>query len=124
MKTLTLGLFFAGLSQVAPAAPLDILDQHGCDTKLEQLARDYLQANAVLVSIYEDQSPSGRRLDASTLKLCSSHDLDPGSWNLRRETGFCNEQGDRVEFYTYGNLWCDDEVVLGIKTMSLASATP
>jgi hypothetical protein len=122
MKSLAFSLVLAISSPAALSAPLETLQKHGCHTKLEQLARDYLEANSVLVSIYEDQSPSGSRLDPTLLKLCSSQDLDPGSWNLRRVTGFCSEQGDRVELYTYGNLWCDDEEVLGIKSISLAPA--
>lgn len=111
-----------GLQSVAHATPIDLLKENGCDQTLEALAKKYLKDNAILVSIYEDQSKTNRSLDIDALVLCASTDLDPGSWNLRRETAFCNKAADKVTLFTYGNLYCDDEQVLGVKSISLPKA--
>ena len=103
----------------AMAAPLEILKAEGCDKSLQTMAQTYLANNAVLLSIYEDQSHSDRNIDLASLELCKSTDLDPGSFHLRRETTFCNKAGDSLTLYTYGNFFCSDETVLGIKSLKL-----
>lgn len=112
-----------GLSLSMPAVgrptPLDVLQAEACDQTLQAMAQAYLTENSVLLSIYEDQTGSHRSLAIETLELCQSLDLDPGSYNLRRETTFCNKTGDAITLYTFGDLYCDGEKVLGIKSLKL-----
>jgi hypothetical protein len=112
-----------GLSLSMPAVarptPLDVLQAEACDKTLQALAQSYLTENSILLSIYEDQTDSHRRLALETLELCQSLDLDPGSYKLRRETTFCNKTGDTITLYTFGDFYCDGEKVLGIKSLKL-----
>ncbi len=116
--SILIGLSFS-IHSAAMAAPVDVLKSEGCDKTLQAMAQSYLAENSVLLSIYEDQTRSNRSLELDTLELCKSLDLDPGSFNLRRETTFCSKTGDSITLYTFGDLYCDGEKVLGIKSLKL-----
>lgn len=123
-KILLVAACFVINSDSMAETPLDILKSEGCDKILVTLAQTYLNDNADLLKSFEEQTQTGRALDVTSLELCKSIDLDPGSFDLNRETTFCNESGDSITLNTNGNLYCDGEKVLSIKSLTLKSACP
>jgi hypothetical protein len=108
MKKLTLALTFL-LSTSAYSG-----DSKDCPARFTDIAKNFLNGHADLVDAFALKAHSYRSLDIDNLEFCGAHDLVPGSWNLTREVTLCSKEGDQVKLFTKGELWCDDEKVLGI----------
>lgn len=102
----------------ASSAPLSILEEHGCVTVFEQLATEFLsdedqiRAYALFYNVGDLST-----LNLQGLELIEVKDLVPGSFNLSRSITLGNDNYS-VSLLTNGNLYCENEKILGITSIS------
>ena len=114
MKLITTA--FLLLSSQAFSMPLERLQEKGCVETFETIATNFVSENQNLVKAWTLKA----RIDSSDLidlQLCEVSDLTQGSLRIIREASFCNKDGRELVLFTQGNLWCSDEVVLGVSSV-------
>ena len=104
----------------------------GCDKVIVDLAKEYLNSNKseknlMIDLVLQDKYNNFFTLNSNSLTFCGVKDLEQGSWGIPRFVELCAEVNDyrgnsrsaSLYLKTQGNLFCDNEKVLGFEDIWL-----
>lgn len=111
--TWMLFLFSTGIALFSGNHESSHEEKKQCATVFKELVVKYLTDNKTYLSIFTDKV----EIDTNSLKFIASVDLDKGSKDLRREVKLSDNKGMSITLYTFGDMSCGNEKVLGIKSV-------